>query len=428
MVSCKYIWRHGLPKYNKIMSKNSQNNSDLAKRIEERRKIVEARQKKFGIPKSTLLVGGEHENYEFIPIGIKEIDTKLKTKSLSGEETFGLLRGTIVEFCGPSMSGKTYAAYHLAKEHQARGHRVLFVDIERGYYEPRAVQLGVNIEDPDLWEVQKVTFAAGTVGDYIVDCVNSGDYGLIIVDSIATLIPDADFDKSLEDNAKVGAHAMFMGQFLRKLVASKLEDNLTTVVLINQFRTGSGTMPNSFTEKSSGGKAVEYWSRIRLWFNRVGGKDGWVLDGKGVRVGGRSRCTVYKTKTGGQDEVAEFPVYFVPADNDIVGEFLHRVINNKDFEGVVTHTGSKGTREKLFRYVDEATGELIALANKYEFCIAMMHADPPMKRPRTDKSETMFDYMCARLKIKDDQMESLIERIKNPPGDDNGELIDIDSD
>jgi len=412
------------------MSKNNTKteSQDLAKRIEERRKVVEARQKKFGIPKSTLLVGGEHEKYDFVPLGISEIDSKLKTKSITGEENFGLLRGTIVEFCGPSMSGKTYAAYHLAKEHQKLGLRVLFVDIERGYYEPRAVQLGVNIEDPDLWEVQKVTFAAGTVGDYVVECVNSGDYGLIIVDSIATLIPDADFDKSLEDNAKVGAHAMFMGQFLRKLVASKMEENLTTVVLINQFRTGSGAMPNSFTDKSSGGKAVEYWSRIRLWFARIGGKDGWVIDGKGNRIGGRSRCTIYKTKTGGQDEIAEFPVYFVPADNDLVGEFLHRTINNKDFEGIVTHTAPRGSREKLFRYVDETTGELIATPDKYEFCIAMMHAGPPEKRPRTDKSDTMFEYMCARLKLKEDQIEALVERIKNPPADDNDSGLESEPD
>lgn len=412
------------------MSKNNnkKETEDLAKRIEERRKTVEARQKKFGIPKSTLLVGGEHEKYDFVPTGIQEIDAKLKTKSIIGEEHFGLLRGTIVEFCGPSMSGKTYAAYHLAKEHQKLGLRVLFVDIERGYYEPRALQLGVNIEDPDLWEVQKVTFAAGTVGDYIVECVNSGDYGLIIVDSIATLIPDADFDKSLEDNAKVGAHAMFMGQFLRKLVSSKMEENLTTVVLINQFRTGSGTMPNSFTDKSSGGKAVEYWSRIRLWFSRINGKDGWVLDGKGNRIGGRSRCVIYKTKTGGQDETAEFPVYFVPADNDLVGEFLHRTINNKDFDGIVFHNAQRGSREKMFRYVDEITGELIATPDKYEFCIAMMHANPPEKRPRTDKSNTMFEYMCARLKLKEEQIDALVERIKNPPADDNDSSFESESD
>jgi RecA/RadA recombinase len=400
------------------MAKNNSPQDDkLQQRIAERRKIVEARQKKFNIPKSSLLVGGEHEKYEFVPIGIPEIDAKLKTTSINGVESAGLLRGTIIELCGPSMSGKTYATYHLAKEHQKLGLRVLFVDVERGYYEPRALQLGVNIEDPDLWELQKVTFAAGTVGDYVVDCVNSGDYGLIIVDSITTLIPDADFDKSLEDNAKVGAHAMFMGQFMRKLVASKMEENLTTVVLINQLRTGSGAMPNSFTDKSTGGKAVEYWSRIRLWFSRINGKDGWVIDGKGNKVGGRSRCTIYKTKTGGQDEVADFPVYFVPADNDIVGEFLHRVVSNKDFEGIVAHSAGRGGREKLFRYTDEETGELIATPDKYEFCIAMMSASPPTKRPKTDKSETMFEYMCKRLKLQEEKIVELQERIKNPPAD-----------
>jgi hypothetical protein len=152
------------------------------------------------------------------------------------------------------------------------------------------------------------------------------------------------------------------------------------------------------------------------------------MDGKGNRVGGRSRCTIYKTKTGGQDEIAEFPVYFVPADNDLVGEFLHRTINNKDFEGIVTHTAPRGSREKLFRYVDETTGELIATQDKYEFCIAMMHAGPPEKRPRTDKSDTMFEYMCARLKLKEDQIEALVERIKNPPADDNDSGLESEPD
>ncbi|MBS1722403.1 MAG: hypothetical protein JSS66_05290 [Armatimonadetes bacterium] len=399
------------------MPKNKTPETDLAKRIEERRKIVEARQKKFGIPKSTLLVGGEHDRYEFVPIGIAPIDAKLKTTDLSGKDINGILRGTIVEFCGPSQSGKTYAAYHLAKEYQKLGLRVLFIDVERGYYEPRAVQLGVNIEDPDLWELQKVTFSAGKVGDYLLECVNSGDYGLIILDSIATLVPDADWEKSLEDNSKVGGHANFMGQLLRKLTASKMEENLTTVVFINQLRAGSGAMPNTFIDKSTGGKAVEYWTRIRLWFARINGKQGWVLDKDGNRIGGKSKCTIYKTKTGGQDEIVEFNVLFVPADADVVGEFLHRALSHKDFEGLITHAAPRGSKVKLYRYVDPETGELLATEDKYEFCALIQTAAPPEKRPRTDKSNTMFEYVCARLKIDSAQIDELLEIIKHPPAE-----------
>lgn len=389
--------------------------TEQSQKIADRRKHVEMRMKKFGMGKTSLVVGGEHENYQFIPIGIPEIDAELKTELLDGSIHNGLLRGTIIEFCGPSQSAKTYTAYHFAKEHQAKGLRVLFIDAERGYYEPRAVQLGVNIEDSDLWELVKVSVSAETIGDYLVECVNSGEYGLIILDSIATLVPDADFEKSLEDNAKVGAHAQFMGRLLKKLASSKMEENLTTVVLINQFRAGAGAMPNTMVDKSTGGKAVEYWTRIRLWFSRINGKAGMVLDSDNNVIGGKSRCLIQKTKTGGQDKTAIFNVFFVPADNDVVGEFLFTACNHKDFEGLLTYTTPRGEKQKHFRYVDPDTGEVLTTPDKYEFCRMVQVSGPPEKRPRTDKSETMFDYMLARLKYTETQKQTLLATIANPP-------------
>lgn len=400
------------------MSKNNNKKlNEQDQKIADRRKHVEMRMKKYGMGKASLVVGGEHENYKFIKVGIPEIDAELRTEDLDGNVHHGLLRGTIIEFCGPSQSAKTYTAYHVAKGHQAEGLRVLFIDAERGYYEPRAVQLGVNIEDSDLWELVKVSVSAETVGDYLVECVNSGEYGLIILDSIATLVPEADFEKSLEDNAKVGAHAQFMGRLLKKLAASKMEENLTTVLLINQFRAGAGAMPNTMVDKSTGGKAVEYWTRIRLWFNRINGKAGMLLDSEGNQIGGKSRCLIQKTKTGGQDKVAVFPVFFVQADNDVVGEFLFTAVNHKEFQGILAHAQVKGEKSKHFRYVDPDTGEVISTPDKYEFCRLIALAGPPAKRVKTDKSDNMFDYMMARLKYSDAQKENLLATLANPPAE-----------
>jgi RecA/RadA recombinase len=381
-------------------------------KIAKRRKVLEERMKKYKIPSSSMIVGGEHEVYEFIPIGIPEIDSILETEDLEGNKHNGLLRGTIIEFCGLSQSGKTYSSFHLAKEYQKRGLRVLYIDAEGAYYEPRAVQLGVNIEDPDLREVLSVQVSAGTIGDYLIESANSGDYGLIILDSIATLIPDDDFEKSLEDADRVGSHAKFTNRLLKRLNSSNMKELGTTVVIINQFRSGSSGMPGQMMDRSTGGKAVEYYSRIRLWFRKINGAKGKVIDAEGNTIGGKSECTCQKTKTGGQDKSTVFNVMFVQADNDPVGEFLFTVVKNKEFSDLVKHTKSTGETEKRFKYIDPDTGELLSHENAIEFVKLLKEASPPSKRtPKSDSSSSMYEYVLKRLKYKDAQIEELEQEL-----------------
>lgn len=352
---------------------------------EDRLAILEQTLKAQGIGLNNFRRGGSFGNYEFLPTGQYEVDAILG-------EGGGIPRGTLIEFCGESQSGKTYLALKLLKEAQDRGEWGCFVNVENTFYPPRAEAIGINVNDPLSFRLLEDLSTAEEFGNAIFAIVDSALYSVVIVDSISALIPDADYDKNLEDNAKFGAHATFVKRFTRKLI-NKCSKTQTIVVLINQQYMGAGKMPNTYIPTATGGNAMNYFTHMRLWINKIGGQAGAVVDSEGNIIGGKSKLMVKKTRYGEPGLVTEFPIMFGKAEADPIAEFFYRA-KAKGFEYI------KEVR-KVFKYTDPDTGEIINSKDPIEMIKLLQNNPAPSKRTAKDTSKTAFEYICGRLKMNE---------------------------
>ena len=362
--------------------KKDKDNPDAAAR----RKLIEARLQAVGIKsaKNKVRMGkGAYKEVEFLPTGQPEIDLVLG-------EGGGIPAGTVVEFCGESQSGKTFLSLKLIAQAHKRGKRAAFMNIESSFYPPRAEALGVDIENEDIFELYENLGSAETYGELIVGMVKTGEYSVIVVDSVSAMIPEADYDKDLADNAKIGAHAQFINRFLKKLVPA-CADSGTIVILINQFRMGAGEGKNApMVKQAVGGKGMEYFCHMRLWINKIYGKDGIVLNSDGERVGGKSRMNVMKTRYGTPGVLAEFSIMFTAEERDPIAEFFLRATDQyKEFILV---------NRKVYSYVDKETGEVHCKSkNQVEFLEELMSAPTQSKLTKGDTSTNGFEWVCGRL-------------------------------
>src|ERR1700741_66909 len=175
----------------------------------------------------------------------------------------GLPRGRVVEIYGPESSGKTTLALHCIAEAQKRGGTCAFIDAEHALDPVYARKLGVNIDDllisqPDTGE------QALEICDTLV---RSGAIEVMVVDSVAALVPRAELEGEMGDN-QPGMQARLMSQALRKLTASISRSN-TMVVFINQIRMKIGVMYGS-PETTTGGNALKFYASVRLDIRRIG--------------------------------------------------------------------------------------------------------------------------------------------------------------
>jgi recombination protein RecA len=237
-------------------------------KTDDRQKILEARMKELGISPSKLLRGEQLDSKHkvFVPIGVTEVDIALG-------DIPGLTAGSVIEFVGESSSGKTYLALKHAAEMHKLGKRVAFLNIENAFYEPRAQALGVLTRDKNLFELYESVGDGETWGELAKSLAKSGDYGLIIIDSVTAMIPQADYDKSLEDEPKIGAHARMTGRLAQKLVSICPETN-TSVILINQYRYGQGVIKGTMVKKSTGGESIGFYAHYRLVISKMNGIGG----------------------------------------------------------------------------------------------------------------------------------------------------------
>ena len=357
---------------------------------------------------------GDVEEKEYIPTGVFEVDAVLG-------EHMGIPSGTLVEFCGESQSGKTWLAYKLIAEAQKRGKRCAFFNIENSYYPPRAVSCGVDITKLVL--IENVG-SAEKYGEIIKFMTDSGDYGVIVVDSISAMIPNDELEKSLEQVQTIGIHARFVKRLTRDLTAKTAASD-TIVVLINQHYMGAGAMPGTMTKTASGGNAMNYFMHMRLWINKINGAAGQVTkkdaDGKDVVIGGKSKVIVHKTRYGQPGLVTEFKIMFTNDEtSNPLDEFLYRA-KAKGFEYI------KESRKKYI-YLNGDTGEQIDSKDPYEFVGLLMNHPAPLKRTKGDNSTTAFEYICGRLRIKDKPLDDLLEFIKKGPLVEDDEEFDLDDD
>jgi RecA/RadA recombinase len=241
--------------------------------------------------------------------------------------------------------------------------------------------------------------------------VETGDYSIIVVDSVSAMIPNDELEKSLEQVQTIGLHARFVKRLTKDLTA-KTAASGTIVVLINQLYMGAGAMPGTMTKTASGGNAMNYFTHMRLWINKINGAAGQVTkkdaEGKDVVIGGKSKVLVMKTRYGQPGVTGEFKIMFTDDETtNPVDEFLYKA-KAKGFEYI------KEIRKK-FIYTNTDTGEVVESKDAYEFCKLLIMQPAPEKRTRGDNSTTAFEYICGRLKVAGKPLNDLMEAINKGP-------------
>lgn len=365
-------------------------------------------EKKFG--KGAIMKLGDEKTkmaVEVTPTGSLSLDIALGAG--------GIPKGRIIEIFGPESSGKTTIALHMVAEVQKRGGIAGYIDAEHALDPLYAKNLGVNINDLYISQPNDGEEAL----EIAETMVRSGAIDIIIVDSVAALVPRAEIDGNMGDSY-VGLHARLMSQALRKL-AGIINKTKCTVIFINQLREKIGTNGYGPSETTTGGRALKFYASVRIDIRKID-----TIKVKEMPIGSRTKAKIAKNKIAPPFKVAEFDI--------IYGKGISRtgdILDLAEQAGIVKKGGA------WYSYGDTKIGQgrenaKIYLENNPEVCeeienkVREIYELPPLTKPgeADDKKDEKITAIPEADTETEDEPASDSELTDEPEYEDNEDEIE----
>lgn len=340
-------------------------------------------------------------NVEAIPTGCLSLDLALGVG--------GVPKGRIIEVYGPESSGKTTVALHMVAEVQKSGGIAGFIDAEHALDPVYARNIGVNIDDLYISQPDNGEQAL----EITETMVRSGAVDIVIVDSVAALVPKAEIDGDMGDS-HVGLQARLMSQALRKLTAVISKTNCI-VIFINQLREKVGVMFGN-PETTTGGRALKFYSSVRLDVRRIE-----TLKQAGEFTGNRTRVKVVKNKVAPPFKEAEFDIMFgkgISREGDILDIAVDLGIINKSgawfaYNGVKIGQGRENAKkylienEEICREVEEKVrAQVLAKDTEEE---KQEETAPSKSKAKGKEEKSKAKDKTASEKVKGTEKEAISE-------------------